>query len=88
MYILAFMRTLKAQLVKWGNSNAVRIPRVVLERVKLEEGDDLQIEVEGDRIIIGPLKSKLTLDSLVAGITVKNTHSEQNWGKPRGREVW
>jgi antitoxin MazE len=81
------MRTLKAQLVKWGNSNAVRILRVVIERVKLKEGDDLRIEVEGGRIIIEPLIPKLTLDSLVAGITAKNTHREQDWGKPRGREV-
>jgi antitoxin MazE len=32
---------------KWGNSLAVRLPRVVAEALKLKEGDDIEITVAG-----------------------------------------
>ena len=39
---------MKAQMVKWGNSLAVRIPKPVAEEARLKEGDSLEIEaVEG-----------------------------------------
>ena len=34
---------------KWGNSLAVRLPRVVAEALKLKEGDDIAITVAGTR---------------------------------------
>lgn len=34
---------------KWGNSLAVRIPAVVVEALKLQEGDDIEIRVVGAR---------------------------------------
>jgi antitoxin MazE len=34
---------------KWGNSLAVRLPRVVAEALKLKEGDDIAITVVGTR---------------------------------------
>lgn len=82
------MSSVRAQLVKWGNSQAVRIPKTVLEQAHLREGDELELQVEDGRITIEPLKPKLTLESLVEGITPENRHEEQNWGKPVGREVW
>ena len=82
------MPAVRAQLVKWGNSHAVRIPKTVLEKADLREGDELEIQVQEGRITIEPLKPKLTLESLVAGITPENRHQEQDWGKPVGREVW
>jgi antitoxin MazE len=37
------------QVSKWGNSLAVRLPRVVVEALKLKEGDDIEITVAGTR---------------------------------------
>lgn len=37
------------QVAKWGNSLAVRIPVAVVEVLKLKEGDDIEIHVEGER---------------------------------------
>ena len=34
---------------KWGNSLAVRLPQVVVEALKLKEGDDIEISVTGAR---------------------------------------
>jgi len=80
--------TAKAQLAKWGNSYAVRIPRAVLEKAQVQEGDELEITAQAGTITIAPAKQALTLTDLLAGITRTNLHSEVDWGKPRGREVW
>ena len=37
------------QVAKWGNSLAVRLPQAVVEALKLEEGDDIEITVAGMR---------------------------------------
>lgn len=37
------------QVGKWGNSLAVRLPSAVVEALQLKEGDEIEIEVAGDR---------------------------------------
>jgi len=37
------------QVAKWGNSLAVRLPVVVVKALKLKEGDDIEIQVAGER---------------------------------------
>jgi antitoxin MazE len=37
------------QVAKWGNSLAIRLPKGVVEALKLKEGDDIEITVAGDR---------------------------------------
>jgi antitoxin MazE len=37
------------QVAKWGNSLAVRLPAVVVEALNLKEGDDIEIQVAGER---------------------------------------
>lgn len=37
------------QVAKWGNSLAVRLPAKVVELLQLEEGDDIEIVVDGPR---------------------------------------
>jgi antitoxin MazE len=82
------MPKVKVQVVKWGNSHAVRIPKTVLDQTRIREGDELEIRVEDGRIALEPAGSRLTLRDLVARITPHNLHQELDWGKPRGREVW
>ena len=36
------------QVAKWGNSLAVRIPADLVRRLKLREGDDVQLEASHD----------------------------------------
>lgn len=37
------------QVGKWGNSLAVRLPAAVVEALGIKEGDEIEIEVAGDR---------------------------------------
>jgi antitoxin MazE len=78
----------RTQVVGWGNSQALRIPRPFLEALHLNEGDEVEMMVEDGRLSIRPLAPKLTLESLVAAITPENRHKETDWGKPVGNEVW
>ncbi len=39
---------MKGQIVKWGNSLAIRIPKTVTDAAKLKEGDALEIEAAGE----------------------------------------
>jgi antitoxin MazE len=78
----------KAQLVKWGNSQAVRIPKSILEQANLREGEELEIRVGNGYIWLEPLSQQPTLEALVEKITPENRHGEQDWGKPVGNEAW
>jgi antitoxin MazE len=37
------------QVSKWGNSLAVRLPKAVVEALKLKEGDEVEITIAGSR---------------------------------------
>jgi antitoxin MazE len=37
------------QVAKWGNSLAIRLPAVVVEALKLKEGDEIEIHVAAER---------------------------------------
>jgi antitoxin MazE len=79
----------RAQMVKWGNSLAVRIPKTVADAAKLREGDRLMIEVERQgAIALKAIDKPETLEELVAKITPENLHKEQTWGEPVGAEKW
>ena len=74
----------------WGNSLGVHIPKHVSEELRLTEGNDVQIVLDGKVITIKPIKKvkKETLHDLVKGITKKNRHEETDWGYPVGNELW
>jgi len=38
------------QVAKWGNSLAVRLPAAVVEALQIKEGDDIEIQVAGERL--------------------------------------
>ena len=37
------------QVGKWGNSLAVRLPAALVEALQLKEGDEIEVELAGDR---------------------------------------
>ena len=81
---------MKARLVKWGNSLAVRIPRHVIEEAGLKEGDVLEIEAADNHIELRPKVKVPSLAKLVAEITDQNRYSEISTRAEIGKEsvVW
>jgi len=79
---------MKAQMVKWGNSLAVRIPKPIIEQARLKEGDSLEIEASGEGRLELRRKTKMpTLAQLVSKITPENRYSEIPTGIEAGKEV-
>jgi antitoxin MazE len=51
---------------RWGNSLAIRIPKAFAAQARLAEDSDVEISIEGDRIVISPLRREWKLDELVS----------------------
>ncbi len=77
----------KAQIAKWGNSLAVRIPRAVAEQARLQEGDAIVIDVSEGHVELRPAERIPTLAELVAQITAQNRYDETDWGPDVGKEI-
>jgi len=76
---------------KWGNSYAVRIPHLSVQKLNLKAGRHVRIieGAGGSELRIVPLSEKsATLRELVLQITKKNRHTAVAWGIPVGKEVW
>jgi antitoxin MazE len=78
---------MKAQMVKWGNSLAVRIPKPVAEEARLKEGDSLEIEAAEGRVELRRASRVPTLAKLVSQITPENRYAEIATGAEVGKEV-
>ena len=76
----------KAQIVKWGNSLAVRISKVVAEEARMQEGDAVVIKADKGRIELRRAEKTPSLQELVAKITPENRYDETDWGVEQGRE--
>ena len=75
-----------SQIVKWGNSLAVRIPKPLAEEAGVREGDSIVIEATEGVINLRPKQRVPTLRELVAQITLENRHDEIRTGPERGKE--
>jgi antitoxin MazE len=75
-----------SQIVKWGNSLAVRIPKPVAEEAGMREGDPIVIEAAEGRINLQRKQKMPTLKELVAQITPENRYDEIPSGQERGKE--
>lgn len=74
---------------KWGNSHGVRIPKQLLEALKLHENDKIEIERQQDAIIIRKAGMRhRTLEERMAGFKGSYEFSECDTGAPVGNEVW
>lgn len=68
---------------------AVPIPAEIAESVNMSRGAEVDVVVEGDKIIVRPLNvPKYSLQELLAQVTDENRHELVDWGRPVGREVW
>jgi antitoxin MazE len=78
---------MKAQMVKWGNSLAVRIPKPVAVKAKLKKGDSVEIEAAGEGHIELRRATRIpTLAQLVSRITPDNRYGEVSTGAAMGKE--
>jgi antitoxin MazE len=79
---------MQAQVLKWGNSLAVRIPKPIAEGARLQLGDPLEIAVAADGVVQMHRAGEIpSLAQLVAQITPENRYEEISLGAETGREA-
>ncbi|MDB5895102.1 MAG: PbsX family transcriptional regulator [Rhodoferax sp.] len=79
---------MQVDVVKWGNSSAVRLPAAVLRDIQVALGDRLNVHVDNGKLVLEPAAVEYRLEDLVAQITAHNRHTLVDLGAPVGREAW
>jgi len=72
---------------KWGNSQAIRLPKAILEIVKIRENDKVELKVENGNLVIIPVKKHMTLEERIAEYEGIYQCCEWDTGNSVGKEV-
>ena len=83
---------MRVTLSKWGNSTAVRLPKVVIDTLNLKAGSELQMEFNAQSIEMRPITvfKQVTLTELAAAAHLLGAEKEPstvNWGNSLGSEI-
>lgn len=82
---------MQTNIVKWGNSQGIRLPKMLLDRVNLTESDIVDITVENGNIIIKKAENKKQYKTIQERFKDFNGEYEPidiDWGKAEGKELW
>ncbi len=71
----------------WGNSQGIRIPKSILEKLNINTSDILQIEVKNDAIVLRKAFKHKTFEERVAEYGGEISICDFDWGEPLGREL-
>lgn len=77
---------MKTVIRTWGNSLAIRIPKVFAMEIGLDAGKSVNLSLEANGLRIASPENDLHV--LLAQITPENLHRESSTGSVTGREVW
>jgi antitoxin MazE len=76
---------------KWGNSQGVRLSKVLLSDVDINVGDTVDVAVRDGALVVTPMRRVRgghDLRELVRRVPKDYKPEEIDWGYPVGREVW
>lgn len=80
---------MKTRVQKWGNSLALRIPKVFAADAGLHEHAPVELSLVNGKVVVEPVSPQpLDLEELLRGVTEDNLHGEWDTGPAVGREVW
>ena len=80
---------MQTKVQKWGNSLALRIPKILALDAHIKEGSLIEVAVLNGELVAKPIrKTTFDLKALVARITPDNIHAEVETDGPLGREIW
>ena len=71
----------------WGNSQGIRIPKSIIEKMQLRISDVLDIEVKNDTIVLKKKFVHKTFEERLAEYNGEITVCDFDWGEPVGREI-
>lgn len=73
---------------KWGNSQGIRIPKILLDAVHWGEDEEIVIQAEEGRLVLTKAQGHKTIQELFEGFHGSYESCEVDWGVPAGEEVW
>ncbi len=81
---------MNATIQKWGNSQAVRLPKSVLETASMKGNELVQITAEKDMIVIKKIQTRKhrTLKERLDGFQGEYVFEECDTGPAVGRELF
>lgn len=85
---------MQTTISKWGNSQGVRIPKELLDKVNLAQNDIVEIIADDENIIIKKSKKRTnkhkTIQERFQGFDSDGAYAFDmiDWGKPEGHEIW
>lgn len=78
-----------AVIGKWGNTNAIRIPKLLCDEIGLRAKDEVSLNVVDNKIVIGKLDEQFSIHNLIKSWNGKRYNcKEMDWGEPVGDELW
>ncbi|RCW74944.1 AbrB/MazE/SpoVT family DNA-binding domain-containing protein [Saliterribacillus persicus] len=78
---------MKTVIQKWGNSQAIRLPKPILELVKLKESDPVELKVYDGKILIVPEKGHRSLKDRIASFDGELDAQEWDTKSTKDNEV-
>jgi len=80
---------MQTTIKKWGNSLALRIPKLLALDANLKLNKMVNLSIDKDSIIIRPIGEKeYSLKKLLKGVSENNLHGEFDTGAAVGKEIW
>ena len=61
---------------KWGNSLAIRIPKVIAEELLFKNNVKVELHTDKGSLLVKSVEIEYSLDSLLAKVTDENLHEE------------
>lgn len=75
-------------LQKWGNSQGIRIPKLIIDAVNWKDNEELTLDVRDDELVIRKAQERKSIEELFKDFDGEYTAEEIDWGKPVGKELW
>jgi antitoxin MazE len=80
---------MRTKVQRWGNSLAVRIPKIFAEEIGLADDTSVEMRMIKGGLIVEPTSEYApTLGELLDGVTEENRHDEVATGPAQGKEAW
>lgn len=74
---------------KWGNSQGIRIPKILLDTVKWSENEEITIIVDDGKLVIEKAKKeRKNIKELFEDFEGDYEPIDVDWGTPKGDEIW
>ena len=71
----------------WGNSQGIRIPKDIMDKMQLKVSDVLDIEIENDSIVLRKQFVHKSFEERLAEYNGEISVCDFDWGEPAGREI-